>query len=53
MTDIELMFRQIEDQLADYRAAVASYAEFMEGWRDRTDPARKRIQRFRRASKDA
>ena len=45
-----LMKRRIETQLDEYEAAISAYAAFMEGYRNRTDPAAKRMQRFRRAS---
>lgn len=48
--DIALIKRQIEDQIGDYERAIAAYAAFMEGWRNRTDPAAKRVQRFRDAA---
>lgn len=50
MTDIALIKRQIEAQMADYERAAAEALAFMDNYRNRTDPAAKRIQRFRRAA---
>ena len=36
-----------------FERAMAAYAAFMEGWRNRTDPAAKRVQRFRKAAAEA
>lgn len=46
---IELIKRQIEAQLIDYEQTIQAYAAFMEDWRNRTDPARQRLERFRKA----
>jgi hypothetical protein len=51
--DIELMKRRIETQLDEYEAAIKAYAAFMEDWRNRTDPAMKRVQRYRMAAQQA
>jgi hypothetical protein len=53
MSDIELMKRQVEAQLADYEREVGDYAAFMEDWRSRTSAAGQRVQRFRKAAKEA
>ncbi|MCA1831210.1 MAG: hypothetical protein LC750_00420 [Actinobacteria bacterium] len=53
MTDMDLMKRQIEAQLADYEQAIADYAAFMEDWRSRTTPEGRRIRRFRKAAQVA
>lgn len=53
MIDIDLMKRQIETQLDEYERAVAAYAAFMEAWHNRTDPAARRVQRFRKAASEA
>ncbi len=50
--DIALIKRQIEAQIGDYEQAIAQYLAFLEDWRERNDPARKRIQRFRIAAKE-
>lgn len=50
MTDIELLKRQIEAQLAEYERAAVDAAAFLEDLRNRTDPAAKRVQRFRKAA---
>ena len=47
MNDFDLTMRQIDAQLVDYEQAIADYAAFMAAWRDRHDPATKRIRRFR------
>lgn len=39
MNDIPLLRRQIETQLDEYEQAIADYAAFMEGWRER-NPSR-------------
>lgn len=49
---IELMKRQVEVQLAEYESEVAAAIAFMDAWRDRNDPAAKRVQRFRKAASD-
>jgi hypothetical protein len=50
VTEIELMKRQVEDQLADYERGIKAYGAFMEDWRERNDPARRRLKRFRAAA---
>lgn len=47
---IELLLRQIEVQFAEYETAAAEALAFMADWRSRTDPAAKRVQRFREAA---
>jgi len=51
--DIELIKRQIEQQIGSYEQALAEYKAFMDDWREKNDPSRKRVKRFREASKSA
>lgn len=48
--DIALIKCQVEAQLAEYVTAAAEARAFMSDWRNRNDPAARRVQRFRAAA---